>query len=571
MKYVRTIWTADSGAFIAQSLRWRADVAFALTSLAIVCRHDDPDMVLTAYRFAATWGRTVACACVVLGSGCSVSRSTSAPPTYDEAVAPIIVERCVACHGPRDPAGGWRAASYLEVIACVADGRTAVLPANEDAPILRVLTNATHASILSQNERDVVAAWVRAGAPKFRGTAHAPSFVDPRSEQSHGRVLRSKNWSPMLDSTSPESCGRCHDGAPSRPESVTSSAPGAPACTTCHQEPGGALGCNTCHGQGSGEATTATTVKSYPPRNPCFFPGDSNVADAHAAHVDGPHTSGLACSSCHPHPGDPIIGGTHGNGSIDVKLDTKAAGDKATFDASTKVCTTACHARAGGARPTPAWTESTPMACGDCHASPPARHFQGACAGCHAGVNPDGTAFVTKANLHANGHVDLGDGSGTCGACHGKGEDPWPSTNAHPSHEKPSSAMAVPCGSCHVVPTTFGPGTPHPRGGPATVTLAGLAVARATPAAYAAGSCREVYCHGAGLGGTVADVPVWTDASGSARGCGKCHGLPPPAPHVASPACDLCHRDGVVGPSGARIAPSWTFLHVNGVVDRGGN
>jgi predicted CxxxxCH...CXXCH cytochrome family protein len=211
------------------------------------------------------------------------------------------------------------------------------------------------------------------------------------------------------------------------------------------------------------------------------------------------------------------------------------------------------------------------MTCGDCHASPPAGHFAGGCTGCHSEVNATGTAFLSKATLHANGHVDLGDGSGKCGACHGKGNDPWPSTNAHPAHEKPSSAMAAPCASCHVVPSAFGAGTPHPRGGPPTVTLAGLAVTRETPATYAAGSCREVYCHGGGLEGTVAATPAWTDTSGTARKCGACHGTPPAAPHVASPACDLCHRDGVVTPSGAAIAPAWSVLHVNGVVDRGGN
>ena len=507
-----------------------------------------------------------------------MSRETSSPPSYDEAVGPLIAQRCLTCHGAEaktPPAGGWRASSYLEAIGCVADGRPAVLPAGEEAPILRVLANATHAALLSPGERDVIALWVGAEAPKFRGTVHAPSFVDPRSEQSHGRSLRAKRWSPMLDPNHPEACGRCHDGSPSRPSSVTSSAPGAPACTTCHQEPGGALGCNTCHGQGAGQTRPPLrSAKAYPPRDPCFFPGDAKIATAHAAHVDygaGPNGGGLPCSTCHPVPGAPIMGGTHGNGTVDVQLDPMRAGASATFDRESAACTTVCHARAGGTRPKPAWTEKAPMKCGDCHGSPPPGHLAGACNSCHREANATGTALVSSPALHVNGRADLGDGSGKCGACHGRGNDPWPSSSAHPAHQKPTAAMAAPCASCHVVPTTFGPGAAHPRGGPPTVAFSGLAVARATPATYAAGSCREVYCHGGGLEGTVAAAPSWTDASGSARACGACHGTPPSPPHVGSPSCDLCHRDAVVTPSGPRIAPEWAALHVNGAVDRGGN
>ncbi len=514
---------------------------------------------MVTFGLATSLALATACA---LGSGCTVDRTTSPPPTYDDGVGPLIAQRCAGCHDGSAPAGGWRAGSYLEAIACVADGRPAVQPAGDDAPIVRVLANPTHAALLEAGERDVIVAWARAGAPKFRGTAHAPSFVDPRSEESHGRVLRAKAWSPMLDPNDPASCGRCHDGAPSKPAGVTASAPGAPACTTCHQEPGGALGCNTCHGRGAGEGTSQHALaKAYPPRDPCFFPGDAVASTAHAAHVDGPHTSGLACATCHPIPGNPVIGGAHGNGTLDVRLDTAIAGAAATFDASSKACTTSCHARAGGARPKPSWNEKAPMTCGDCHGSPPPQHFAGACTSCHRETNGTGTAFLAQPALHANGHVDLGDGSGKCGACHGRGDDPWPSTNAHPAHQKPSDAMAAPCASCHAVPVAFGPGTSHPRGGPATVTLSGLATARATPATpatYAAGSCRNVYCHGGGLEGTVPATPVWTDTSGAASKCGACHGTPPAAPHPASPTCNLCHRDGAA------------TKHVNGVVDRGG-
>lgn len=503
---------------------------------------------------------------------CSVGRTTSTPPTFDNSIGALLAQRCVACHGTSAPAGGWRAASYLEAIACVADGRAAVLPADESAPIVSVLADATHAAILAPGERDTLVAWVRAAAPKYRGTTHDPSFVDPRSGQSHGASLRSKRWSPMLDANDPESCGRCHDGAPTRPASVTSGAPSAPPCTTCHQEPGGALGCNTCHGQGAGEGAAGRPpfTRDYPPRDPCFFPAEANQGGAHAPHGEATatHAVGLPCSTCHPAPGNPIIGGTHADGIVEVVLDPAFSGASATFDATTGVCATTCHARPGGARPRPAWTETTPMKCGDCHSSPPPSHFAGACTNCHRQTNASGTGFITAPTLHINGRVDLGDGSGKCGECHGRGDDPWPSTNAHPGHENPTAAAQAPCASCHAVPTAFGPGTSHPLGVPVTVALTGLAVARGTAATFTAGSCRQVYCHGAGLEATVPATPAWADTSGAARKCGACHATPPGPPHFASPACDLCHRDGAVTAAGPAIAPEWVTLHVNGVVDR---
>jgi predicted CxxxxCH...CXXCH cytochrome family protein len=438
-----------------------------------------------------------------------------------------------------------------------------VLPTNGGAPIVTVLSDPTHSALLSRSERGILDAWVSAGAPKSSGATHGPSFADPRSAGSHGRMLRAKHWSPMLDPNDAASCGRCHDGAPSRPADVTASVPNAPACTTCHTEPG-ALGCNTCHGQGAGETSRAV---AYPPRDVCFFPEDSAIPPAHALHADATpaHANGLPCSTCHPAPGDPVIAGTHGNGTVEVLTDAALS-----FDPATKTCTNSCHAR-GGARPKPAWTETTPMGCGDCHASPPAGHFAGSCTGCHREANATGTAFLVSPVLHINGKVDLGDGSGKCGACHGTGDDPWPSTNAHPGHQAPVSASAAPCTSCHVVPTAFGVGTDHPRGGSATVAFSGLAVTRGAPAAYSGGSCRAVYCHGAGLEGSTAATPAWADTSGVAQACGACHTTPPPAPHPASPACSLCHDDGLVTPSGPQIAPAFAKLHINGVVDRGNN
>jgi predicted CxxxxCH...CXXCH cytochrome family protein len=442
----------------------------------------------------------------------------------------------------------------------VADGRPAATPSasGEQAPLLRVLGDAIHAPLVTAGERATFAAWIEAGAPKFRGSVHEPSFIDPRSPKSHGRALREKRWRPMLDAKDPEACGRCHEGVP-RPEKITETALGAPACTTCHAEERGVLACGTCHVDGP---------KSFPPRDACFFPDDPMRATAHAKH-DGPSASralGLACGTCHAMPPPEVIGGAHGNGKVEVAFDPTLAGPS-TWDDTSRTCMAACHAREGGAKPRPAWTDKGPLTCSDCHSSPPPKHFAGACSGCHAEANATGTA-LTSPRLHVNAKVDLGDGSGKCGACHGKGDDPWPSTGAHAKHRSPASAASVECATCHTVPTAFGPGTGHPRGGAATVKLAGLALARNAPATFANGTCQNVYCHGQNLEGTTARMPAWNDATGAEAKCGSCHGLPPSAPHISNPKCDLCHGTVDMTAAGPTISPSKRALHIDGNVDR---
>lgn len=510
-----------------------------------------------------------ASAVAAVATSCSAGRETSETPTFDGQVAALLATRCVSCHGSGAPAGGWNASTYFSAIGCVAEGGAATLPTTDGAPLLRALDDKTHAGLVSRTERDALTVWVRGGAPKWRGTAHAASFVDPRSPDSHGRALRRQQWKPMLDPTDPGACGRCHDGSPTRPAEVAFGASGAPACTTCHREPGGALGCNTCHGQGA----AVGPVKAYPPRDPCFFSEDARIPVAHAAHVESTatHATGIACASCHPTPPSEVIGGTHGNGQVEVRLDPAVAGAAASYDATSETCTTSCHARADGARPTPTWVDSTPMTCQDCHRSPPPGHLAGPCTSCHREADAKGTGFVLPAQLHINQRVDLGDGSGTCGACHGTGSDPWPRTGAHGKHAHPEAAAAAPCESCHRVPTEFGAGTSHPHGGDAVVILGGRAAAGGSSPTYTAGSCQQVYCHGAGLEGTTAATPVWSDTSGTSGACGACHTLPPGAPHPTSNTCSLCHRDATTLAGLPAIATNWASLHVNGEVDRGGN
>ena len=384
----------------------------------------------------------------------------------------------------------------------------------------------------------------RSPPPTSGSAVHAAGFADPKAVAFHGKLLREARWAPMLDPKDPQACGRCHDGSPTRAEGVTFAAPGATPCTKCHSEPKGVLACTTCH--------------------------DAHAQGAHAAHLDPSpsRASGLACSSCHPIPNvDDVISGLHANGAVEVIFDPALVAPEASWDRTTGACAVACHDR-GGARAKPVWTEKKGgLQCGDCHASPPARHYAGSCTPCHHESDAKGTALAGGL-LHLNGKVDLGNGSGKCGACHGVGDDPRPNTGAHASHATPSLAAPVACGACHAVPTEIH--APGHLDGLVTISFDPLARARSAQPTWDGRSCTNVACHGAQLIDAPRVTPVWTDTTGAARACGACHGIPP-TQHTPSMACDrpTCHGGEIARDANGvpTITTSGRALHINGTID----
>jgi predicted CxxxxCH...CXXCH cytochrome family protein len=276
--------------------------------------------------------------------------------------------------------------------------------------------------------------------------------------------------------------------------------------------------------------------------------------------------SGFSCATCHPVPGPQVIGGFHGDGTVEVVFDAATIGPEVSFDRTTQTCAVTCH-DSGGKRPRPAWSETTPMGCNDCHGSPPAGHSPGACTNCHAEADATGTA-LSGGPLHLDGKVELGNGSGQCGACHGTGNDPWPTTAAHPAHENPTIASQVACASCHPVPANVE--DPTHLDGVVHVTFSGLALARGAEPTWNGTTCASVACHGANLADVPAVVPAWTDASGAAATCGACHGIPP-SQHTTSSSCNdaNCHGSEVAfdADGAPSITASGRTLHVDGVVE----
>jgi predicted CxxxxCH...CXXCH cytochrome family protein len=177
-----------------------------------------------------------------------------------------------------------------------------------------------------------------------------------------------------------------------------------------------------------------------------------------------------------------------------------------------------------------------------------------------------GTA-LTGGPLHLNGKVDLGNGTGLCGACHGTGASPWPTTAAHPAHQNPTLTVPLACSSCHVVPATIL--DPVHLDGTVHVTLAGLAAARGAEPVWNGTQCTNVACHGANLADPAA-VPAWDDTSGAQAKCGACHGIPP-SEHTTATNCSRsdCHGSEVtLDTNGAPlISANGKALHVDGIIE----
>jgi hypothetical protein len=510
----------------------------------------------------ATWASILGFVLAGVGA-CSADRSLpTLTPVFDVDIAPILAAHCATCHGGSSPAAGWSTSSFLATIACVSpSGVPAALPSSPLAPVLAVLKTPSHDQLLDPSDTATLTAWVAGGTPAFQGTVHDPGIINPRSPLFHATLLRGDRWAQMLDPNNASACGRCHEGSPATPTGITSAAPGATSCTSCHNQPGGALACSTCHGDGT---------RSYPPRDLCFFPQDAKTAGAHAAHVESSvdRTGGYPCSTCHPTPPAEVIGGLHGNGSVDVIFDSALTYGEASFNATTGGCAVGCH-DAGGQRPHPLWSDTRPVGCNDCHLSPPTGHFAGPCTNCHAEVNAAGTA-LSGGPLHLDGKVELGNGSGLCGACHGTGASPWPSTFAHPGHQNPSISEPVACSSCHVVPATLL--SPGHLDSPLNVTFSGLATARGASPTWNGTSCQDVACHGANLADPPTVTPVWTDLSGKAAACGACHGIPP-TQHTTATDCNRsgCHGSEITLTNAGLplISTPGKVLHINGVINFG--
>jgi len=492
---------------------------------------------------------------VVSALACRETRSRGERPIRFDQVEPALAN-CTPCHDEADAQAGVRLGSYYQTLGCLSDG-TPLTQAN-DPPLLRALELADHAQLLTPAEHAELERWLSAGAPGRTGFVHGPDILDPRSEGWHGRLASEQSYTALRDADADTVCGRCHDGAPVRPEGVRYPAPGAPSCTSCHTARGGVFACTTCHGSDD---------HAYPPRDACYFP-TGFAHDAHSTHLTSERvrTTALTCDTCHELPSEELFAGTHADGKIDVVFSSEAGPD-AEFDRDTGTCTVACHAR-GGRRPEPTFHQALSLTCNGCHLSPPADHYPGTCDTCHVEMGQSASS-LTPGSFHLDGKVELGNGDGTCGACHGRADDPWPLDGVHRAHRDTRWTAEIACSTCHAVPEQVR-AEGHMNGEVAVSFSARARHGSAEPSFDATSKrCDNVACHGGALAAPSKTAPIWR-ASEEPFSCLGCHqALPPSPPHIQQETCSgsLCHGDEVRGAAPAfGITENGRALHIDGVV-----
>lgn len=145
------------------------------------------------------------------------------------------------------------------------------------------------------------------------------------------------------------------------------------------------------------------------------------------------------------------------------------------------------------------------------------------CAACHGDRSPDVQPGDPRSAPGFDGGTDV------------NGNTASAAVGAHAIHLSSGAlGVAVPCGACHVVPTSLN-AAGH-LDNQVTLTFSGRAVKGGLAAAYdpATQTCSNTYCHGGTPGWRSQPVvsPRWSQGS-EAIVCGACHDLPPPTPiHV---------------------------------------
>lgn len=512
--------------------------------------------------------------------------------TYEDAVRPVLEQRCSRCHSGANAAADYRLDSYAGIVARRDDGTQRVLRGEQAGAFLQAARGALAAhpsAALPGDELALLERWVaECRLAPARYEAHPPGLLNPGdAEQFHGATLRARGYET-------DSCEACHG------ESLRGGR--AAGCERCHAQ--GVAACSTCHGDDESAA---------PPRDLSGRRLASSAGvGAHRAHLtDGPLHRAYGCAACHPVPVRAESEGHYRREGVpdtaDADLSMRAApGKQPLYDRAASRCSGIyCHAPssdAHAANQAPAWTKGQSEAsCGGCHGLPPSAPHpaEQRCERCHAVAFAHGRPV---ARLHADGKVDLGAEQG-CSGCHGDSLSPapprdlegntdesLPSVGAHRAHLDARNGLRgpVPCSECHAVPGQAD-AAGHLDDGPAEVFpevegVGALARRDRLEPSYdrASGRCASVYCHGNGLrlakeqSPDFIRAPAWTGGSAQVA-CGSCHGVPPvEAEHQAmpDPRCDRCHGQSVDSQNRIKIevdpeTGERRSTHLDGVVNVG--
>jgi len=554
-----------------------------------------------------------------------IGRPSSTGPFASRVANPLIVVLCAAlsaCLSTRDEAQQVPQGDGACAIKCHGDGKTAAPPVdldgNSDDHARGVGAHRRHLEA-----SDTHVAFPCETCHAVPATTDAPGHADsPRPAEVRLTGLAVQPGSTAAYDASTLRCADsyCHGGPrayawpaaavwndPKSPADACGTSchalppggthPAADACEVCHTDTAGpnhtikdrtlhingrvdvnAKGCNACHGNDENNA---------PPKDLAGSSDTTHVGvGAHQTHLaGGAFSKPVACDACHVVPNDPGAPG-HMDTALpaEVTFGGLATQDSSpTWDRGTETCSnTYCHGSGsmGGANIQPKWTsvDGSQAVCGSCHAlPPPAPHIASdRCELCHSETVAPGFTIVHR-EKHIDGVVELR--SMACDSCHGSATNPAPpldlygssdptrvTVGAHQTHLSGGTfSRPVECVECHVVPASFDDPGHIDANLPAEVVFSGVAKASNANPSWDRNSakCTNAYCHGATLPGGFNTSPTWTTVGGGEAGCGACHSLPPPPPHVANTSCELCHLP-TAGP-GYDIANPAT--HVDGTLN----
>ncbi len=142
--------------------------------------------IFCAFRSTALVGPLLLLGAIPGGS--LTAWAADAEVSFRRQVAPILLDRCVACHGAKKAEGGYRVDTYAELLKAGDSAEPPIAEApGETSELLRRMTTdeefermPAESDALPQEEIDVVARWIAAGA-KFDGDKPADplAFVIP--------------------------------------------------------------------------------------------------------------------------------------------------------------------------------------------------------------------------------------------------------------------------------------------------------------------------------------------------------------------------------------------------------
>jgi predicted CxxxxCH...CXXCH cytochrome family protein len=541
---------------------------------------------------------------------------TTACADYAEAVQPVLDTACGPCHGTVRSEGGFNVHTLAGLLARDEAGRPRVVAGDPNSLALRHARGEDNHAPASADAIAVLTEFVvtcRLNPMRTEAT-HPRAWIDRASPESHIAVLNQNDWDFDL-------CSDCHGPPTDRGGGATGK-----SCYTCHLE--GPTGCSTCHG-------TIGQVAPPPDASGNIVLSARGVG-LHALHLNGGPTLDLAvaCAECHRVPEDwraigHVFGRRRDRDPPPAEVTFGAAANRslagheswrtlpAWYEPTEGRCYNVyCHGSVLGdaTLPVPAWTEASgAAACDRCHRLPPPGHFPGLtladCATCHGRVvsnvpHDERLDFVEPA-LHLDGALAIGDGSGTCSACHGGAANAAPpqaldgetATSAAPVGLHQVHVVAgnlrgpLACDDCHPTFTgaTFAERYASPGHvdslPPAEVFEAGSGIADsegATPAYDRdSATCGGVYCHGNGTRVAADATPglvrtvSWTGATGPLS-CGDCHGLPPLTPAhpvqlgpdpITVANCFACHPLTIDAGGAILFNSRGQSTHINGDLD----